>query len=290
MKQKTTTSHAKKATTTSNAKTATNNQNTTQEVATMKNANVHATDYLSKDKIREELKVLGIELSNSKFKNTKREVLLEMLEAKKAETTTANATKPAMPIAPVSTDIPVGDLEITKDNAPQEIPVEQEQPKKSTVQILYDVVANCCYVQYYSKKQVAKNYVSDYMLKSCINHVLHGKYSKEKNGQDNTFTDIQQKQTEFIKDKLIQAGFVTEHKGTGYIIKARLMAWYYEGALKLHVVYRFRYEDKSKGYVDYKVDFAKNELLNLRDNKVTKLDDAGWAKVDATLNFNRTMK
>lgn len=94
-----------------------NNAQVVKEETTMKKTNVHAADYLSKDKIREELKALGIELSNSKFKNTKREVLLEMLEAKKAETTpVVDTTKPAMPIAPASTGIPVGDFSM--DNVP----------------------------------------------------------------------------------------------------------------------------------------------------------------------------
>jgi len=91
----------KKNNTTNNA--TVNPAQVVKEETTMKKTNVHAADYLSKDKIREELKALGIELSNSKFKNTKREVLLEMLEAKKTETApVADTTKPAMPIAPIS--------------------------------------------------------------------------------------------------------------------------------------------------------------------------------------------
>lgn len=93
----------KKNNTTNNNATINPAQTVVKEETTMKKTNVHATDYMSKDKIREELKVLGVELSNSKFKNTKREVLLEMLEAKKTETApVADTTKPAMPIAPVS--------------------------------------------------------------------------------------------------------------------------------------------------------------------------------------------
>ncbi len=186
--------------------------------------------------------------------------------------------------------VPVGDLEITKDNAPQENLTVQPATRK-TADVLTDVLSNCIYFQYASTRQVAKNYISDYMLISYINYVLHGMYTKDPNtGKDNIFTDEQKTQTQYVKDAFIKTDCVMPHKSKGYIIRAKFMAWYYENALNKHLVYRFNYTDKSKGYVDYKLDYKKGELVNLRDKKTTKLDAAGWTKIDATLNFNRVVQ
>lgn len=70
-----------------------------KNVKEVKNVNVHAAGYLTKDKIREQIEALGGKpMSNHEFKSTKRDKLLEMLEKAKAQQPTiAEATKEVAP-------------------------------------------------------------------------------------------------------------------------------------------------------------------------------------------------
>lgn len=100
---------------------ATVNNATTKEETTMKKTNVHAADYVTKDAIRKELEALGITLTKNQFKSTKRDELLAMLNKAKAD----------------ATSVPVGDLEITRDNA--DAPAEAKKvlsAKEKTVLLL----------------------------------------------------------------------------------------------------------------------------------------------------------
>jgi hypothetical protein len=178
--------------------------------------------------------------------------------------------------------VPVGDLEITRDNA------DIRTPFVASDAVVRSIVATCCNVQWNNKHQVAKNYVSDYMLVSCINRALHGKWSKDSNTHvENQFTEEQSLATQDVKKQVLAGPFFIPYKEKGYIINAEYMAWFYETMLHKHVIYRFTYKDTSKGFVDYKIDKAKQVLINLKTNAVTQFDGDTWNKVNTTLNYNR---
>ena len=244
-----------------------------KEKTTMKKTNVHATDYMSKDKIREELKVLGVELSNSKFKNTKRDVLLEMLEAKKAEAAPVDDTdKPAMPIAPVSAGIPVGDLPGTMDNAPSnDISKESEVLPETVAETVYQFTrAQCTQVLgrilMDSTAQEVFGTVSDYILHSHVAKVLfnktmnvvkNGKFTKEKS----VFSDTETAAINEFIHKLCAHGYITlNESGKSYSlsdeIKNKKGVWKHEPTGTEYIV-------------DYKTGrFAKRgstTIYNLRD-------------------------
>lgn len=248
-----------------------NNAQVVKEETTMKKTNVHAADYLSKDKIREELKALGIELSNSKFKNTKREVLLEMLEAKKAEAApVADTTKPAMPIAPVSAGIPVGDFSM--DNAPSnDISKESEVLPETVAETVYQFTrAQCTQVLgrilMDSTAQQVFGTVSDYIVHSHVAKVLfnktmnvvkNGKFTKEKT----VFSDTETAAMNEFVHKLCVHGYLTlNESGKSYSlsdeIKNKKGIWKHEPTGTEYIV-------------DYKTGrFAKrgsNAIYNLKD-------------------------
>lgn len=248
-------------------------QTVVKEESTMKKTNVHATDYMSKDKIREELKVLGVELSNSKFKNTKREVLLEMLEAKKTETApVADTTKPAMPIAPASDGISVGDLPGTMDNAPSNnISKETEVLPETVAETIFQFTrAQCTQVLgrilMDSTAQEVFGTVSDYILHSHVAKVLfnktmnvvkNGKFTKEKT----IFSDTETTAINEFIHKLCAHGYITlNESGKSYSlsdeIKNKKGVWKHEPTGTEYIV-------------DYKTGrFAKRgstTVYNLRD-------------------------
>jgi hypothetical protein len=152
------------------------------------------------------------------------------------------------------------------------------------------IIATCCNTQWLNKKQVAKNYISDFMLESCINRTLHGKWTKyydNKSYVDNTFTDEQKAATQEMKARLLAGPYFTPYKDKGYVIKAEYLAWFYETQLNAHLVYRFTFKDAAKGYIDYRIDRANKTVINLKNNKVSPID---WDKINTTLNFNRVEK
>jgi hypothetical protein len=193
--------------------------------------------------------------------------------------------------------VPVGDLDITHDNAPAN-DVAAEAPKNNQNEIIRSIIATCCNVQWNNKKQVAKNYISDFMLESCINMALHHKWSKvlmvktdgTKDYVDSTFTESQKAATQEMKKHLLAGPYFIPHSGgKGYIISAEYMAWFYETQLHKHLIYRFTFKDTSKGHVDYKIDRANKVIINLRDNKSTPFDANTWKTVNTTLNFNKVV-
>lgn len=244
-----------------------------KEETTMKKTNVHATDYMSKDKIREELKALGVELSNSKFKNTKRDALLEILEAKKAEAAPVTDTdKPAMPIAPVSAGVSVGDLPGTMDNAPSnDISKESEVLPETVAETVYQFTrAQCTQVLgrilMDSTAQEVFGTVSDYILHSHVAKVLfnktmnvvkNGKFTKEKT----VFSDTETAAINEFIHKLCAHGYITlNESGKSYSlsdeIKNKKGVWKHEPTGTEYIV-------------DYKTGrFAKRgstTIYNLRD-------------------------
>lgn len=267
----------KKNNTTNNA--TVNHAQVVKEETTMKKTNVHATDYLSKDKIREELKALGIELSNSKFKNTKREVLLEMLETKKTETApVVDTTKPATPIAPVSAGVPVGDFSM--DNAPSnDISKESEVLPETVAETVSQFTrAQCTQVLgrilMDSTAQQVFGTVSDYIVHSHVAKVLfnktmnvikNGKFTKEKT----VFSDIEIVVINEFIHKLCAHGYLTlNESGKSYslsdAIKNKKGIWKHEPTGTEYVVdYKNGVFAARNGKTVYKL----SEYKILKDNK-----------------------
>lgn len=303
--------------------TATNNQNETiiKEETTMSTANTLATRILNMNnrverlmyvrdslinatKTTDELYIKKEELvqflfdndiisrmpGKNEFKKTKRQEFVDILM------TAVQNLIDAKVITPINA-VPVGDLDITHDNAPAN-DVTTEVPKNNQNEAIRSIIATCCNVQWNNKKQVAKNYISDFMLESCINMALHHKWSKvlmvktdgTKEYVDSTFTESQKAATQEMKKHLLAGPYFIPHSGgKGYIISAEYMAWFYETQLHKHLIYRFTFKDTSKGHVDYKIDRANKVIINLRDNKSTPFDANTWKTVNTTLNFNKVV-
>lgn len=210
---------------------------------------------------------------------------------------------PVIPVAPAT--------EAPKFRSPM-IPVAHN------TDILIRVLHQCLRVQYDSKKQKAKNYISEFMVESCVNYVLHGKYTKFWNAGkrqvcENKFTDEQKTHTQEVKAQVLASDVLVPYKGAesqegkGYIIKAKHVASYYTNVLKQDVVYRFTSEKKTQDYLidgsksalraieqynpqneQHKIFTAEEKTCGYRfmSDVVNTLDDTGWLKVD-TMRFER---
>lgn len=181
--------------------------------------------------------------------------------------------------------------EVSYGNIPNPLATEAEVKPTSVAQTSYDsavirsIIATCCMTQWNNNTQKAKNYISAFILESCINRVLHGQWSKDfTTRKDNVFTAEQVAATQDMKKHLLAGPYFIPYKEKGYIINAEYLAWFYETQLHAHLVYRFTFEDKSKGVVDYRIDRANKVVVNLKTNETSPID---WNKINNTLNFNR---
>lgn len=253
---------------------ATANNNTIKGGSTMKNTNVHAQGYQTKDMIRKELKTYGVELTNNQFKNTKRDELLAMLEEKKAETNT--------PAEETSANaIPVGDF--SYDNAPAPYVYGPD----TSMTILRAVILQ-------ANTNRDHNYISDWMLTSIISELVVGHPLKGKDENDKwtefykSFTDddkamIKAVRTEFLK----RSGFIAHHgkdgKTTGYIIPTKSLIYGRHVWLGYACIYHFK--DKNGQVVEYEVSL--NGIRRKGGTDVVALSDEAYAKLDNTCTFIR---
>lgn len=195
---------------TNNANVTVNTTNTIKEETVMKNTNVHAADYQTKDMIRKELESYGVTLTNNQFKNTKRDELLVMLEEKKAET-----TAPVTEETPANA-VPVGDF--SYDNAPvMDAPEVDVFNNHNISDVMFRIM---------NEAILNKNntFISKYIILSCVRKVLFGKYSTktDKYGrytkEKNTFTPEQDATAQSFIDKLV-AKYNYQKGENGYTIK-----------------------------------------------------------------------
>lgn len=274
----------------------TNNQEVTtmkRQVALIDNATKHVTETtldtldmdtivglkeLTKDVLRAMLEEEHVILTNNAFKKAKRIELIEILY------TFMHPEVPTAPVVEEPVNNPLATAAEVKPVAPQ-----VQEPKTYDSATIRSIIATVCMTQWNNKTQKAKNYISAFMLESCINRVLHGIWTKhydsnKKGYVDNTFTDVQVAATKDMMAHLLTGPYFIPYKDKGFIINAEYLAWFYETQLHAHLVYRFTFADAAKGFVDYRIDKANKTVTNLKTNKVSPID---WNKINTTLNFCR---
>ena len=150
--------------------------NMSKNVKEVKNVNVHAEGYITKDAIRKKLEAFGVKLSSKQFRNTKREELLKMLEKAKAQqpTITEVAAQPAQP-----------------DKRREKYNLFCHLVKTSALE---------------NKKKGYGHVVSAYML--CA-HILKADYGLEKlKGHENEVTPEQRAKVKEVRNFMIDKGHI----------------------------------------------------------------------------------
>lgn len=246
----------------------TNNDATTiKEESTMKKVNVHSNNYVTKDMLRKELKTYGIELSNTKFKNTKREELLIMLEEAKIDIENDNLQQIE------NHEIMHGEQEdITETTVTVDDYWNAENATK-VILIIMDM----------AKKNRYVSFISHHMATSAICEVLFGRPLKDSHTkQDNVFTEEEKKLVAEFRNRFAEKYLILNDKGTGYTIKSIIMAWYYR-----KVIYRFQNNNQ---VVDYIVDYNNKTIIRVGGTNITTLDDEAFKKLDNTCKFMHVTK
>ena len=203
---------------------------------------------MTKDTIRKELKIYGIELSDAKFNKTKKEALMAMLNEAKAK---ANATQEV-----------------------QENAIDKLWNENTATKVLNNIMAK-------AKKNKCINFISHHMATSAICEVIVGKSLKDpKTKIDNEFSDDEKKLVAEFRERFSEKYLIINSRGTGYNIKAVALVWYYK-----KVVYRYHDKIKSRN-IDYIVDFRTKTITRVDDNnKVTTLDSKAFEILDSTCVF-----
>lgn len=153
------------------------NKTNLKEETKMKKTNVHAENYVRKEDIRKELESLGIKLSNTEFKKTRRDDMLKMLEKAKAQQPT------------------ITDTEVT--------PVQEPSARREKYNLF------CHLVKTNALENQKKGYghvVSAYML--CA-HILKADYGLEKlKGHEHEVTPEQRAKVKEIRNFMINKGHI----------------------------------------------------------------------------------
>lgn len=137
------------------------------------------------------------------------------------------------------------------------------------------IMATCCNL---AQDNYMKNYISDFMLESCINKELHGKWSKE-NKQVTEFTAEQKTATQDMKSYLLNGAYLIPYKNSGYTIKAEWIVWFYDKIMNgKQVIYRHRQDNKC---TDFRVNRADNTVTNVNANITVQLNDKAWKQLNA---------
>ena len=187
--------------------------------------------------------------------------------------------KPMSKVAPkVAPKVEQAQVEAPKAEAAQttaEI-AQAATPENNTVKVLKRVINMA------SRNRVI-NFISDHMLTSAINEVLHGRSTKDYvHNVFNSFSKEEVAQTEAFKAGFVNRFLIANDKGTGYTIKAVAMASFYK-----EVVYRYRREDGSGKVViaDYYVDYTAGQLKMRGSENVHELNAQTFDTLDRTCVF-----
>lgn len=187
---------------------------------------------------------------------------------------------------------PVGDLNITHDNAPEitSAPISNidavwsANNATAVLKIVIEMASTNHYITFISK----------HMVKSAIRNVLFGKFSKEKlsyveNGKKvveyiaNEFTPEQDALMEEFFSKFVSK-YLLPYNNSGYTIGSLAMCWYYKKC-----IYRFR--DKKGTVVDYIVDYKAGTLSRKgSDNPPIALTHDTYKKLDETTGFLQVVR
>ena len=185
-------------------------------------------------------------------------------------------------IHPVPIDIPVGDLSITHDNAPEPI---EESPATVVfddglaLKILEGVIRQ-------ADTNKAHNFISDWMLTSIISELVIGYPLKDKEHEYyKSFTAEQRKILIDIRKAFInKASLITKTKNgkvTGYYIPAKILVWGRHIYLGVACVYR--YISNNKILAEYHVSL--NGIKNVATGNIAALDDAAYETLDTKCVF-----
>ena len=185
-------------------------------------------------------------------------------------------------IHPVPIDIPVGDLSITHDNAPEPI---EESPATVVfddglaLKILEGVIRQ-------ADTNKAHNFISDSMLTSIISELVLGCPLKDKGHEYyKSFTAEQRKILIDIRKAFInKASLITKTKNgkvTGYYIPAKILVWGRHIYLGVACVYR--YISNNKILAEYHVSL--NGIKNVATGNIAALDDAAYETLDTKCVF-----
>ena len=185
-------------------------------------------------------------------------------------------------IHPVPIDLPVGDLSITHDNAPEPI---EESPATVVfddglaLKILEGVIRQ-------ADTNKAHNFISDWMLTSIISELVIGYPLKDKEHEYyKSFTAEQRKILIDIRKAFInKASLITKTKNgkvTGYYIPAKILVW--GRHIYLGVVCVYRYISNNKILAEYHVSL--NGIKNVATGNIAALDDAAYETLDTKCVF-----
>lgn len=148
-----------------------------KNVKEVKNVNVHAEGYITKDAIRKELESFGVKLSSKQFRNTKREELLKMFEKAKVQQPTITEVIPAQPV--------------------------QSDKRREKYNLFCHLVKTNALE---NKKKGYGHVVSAYML--CA-HILKADYGLEKlKGHENEVTPEQRAKVKEVRNFMIDKGHI----------------------------------------------------------------------------------
>lgn len=230
--------------------------------------NVHADNYVTKEMIRKELEAYGITLTNNKFKSTKREELLEMLNTAKQEQTQEIQDVPeeVLPYAPVVYD------------------------DAMSMTILEKVIK-------IADKNYNRNQISHWMLTSAISEVVVGQPLQGKDTEGNwkafykEFTQEQRQNIDAIREEFLKrSGFIPVLKDdcttSAFLIPITSLVYGRCKWLNVGCVYRNK-DDKNIAYCVFTYgikDIKTGEMTLFKD---TADKAAKFAEIEATCVFIR---
>lgn len=240
-----------------------------KENATVNNATKEVA-METKTTIRMELRVLGIELTETKFKKTKKEELVAMLKEAKAQQVQIDAQEQ-------QEEVQAQAQETITDNHKTILSIDDAWNADTATKVLVKIL------------EMAKNnnyisFISHHMATSAMCEVLVGRPLKDRiTRKENQFSDEEKKLVAEFRNRFAEKYLIMNERGTGYNIKSVGMTWYYK-----KVVYR--YQNKAQ-IVDYIVDFrAKTITRKDGTGKQTTLDAVAFKKLDDTCTFIKVCK
>lgn len=269
--------------TTNDLATRTLNMNRVERLMHVRDSLTHATKttdefYIKKEELVQFLfdnDIISRMPGKNELKKTKRQEFVDILM------TAVQNLIDAKVITPINA-VPVGDLDITHDNAPEPI---EESPATVVfndglaLKILEGVIRQ-------ADTNKAHNFISDWMLTSIISELVLGHPLKDKGHEYyKSFTDEQRKILVDMRKAFInKTHLITKTnngKVTGYYIPAKVLVWGRHVHLGVACVYR--YVNNNKILAEYHVSL--NGIKNVATGNITVLDDAAYETLDTKCVF-----
>ena len=215
------------------------------------------------------------------FNFSNRSTRTEMVEA------LMNKYKDSLKVADENTaednNISIEDSNITHDNAPESIEIEEEAEVKITDELATKILEKMIRQ---ADTNRTHNFISDWMLTSIISELVIGHPLKDKGHEYyKSFTAEQRKILIDIRKAFIdKASLITKTKNgkvTGYYIPAKILVWGRHIYLGVACVYR--YISKNRILAEYHVSL--NGIKNVSTGNIAALDDAAYETLDTKCIF-----